>query len=237
MRLYELTGSTDLKGIGIYSGRFQPPHKGHASVFDYVSKNNAYSFIATSDKTDPVKSPFSFKEKQRIMTKMLGIPEAAIVQVKNPYIAFEITNKFDLDKHYVVFYVSQKDMDENPRFSFPESGPALKKNGEPAYLQKWDGNPKPASQHGYIAVAPTASFDVLGKPMQSATEIRELFRTGSEDDKKQAFVDLYGKFDEEIYNLFIQKLGTNVEEDADNKNAEMYRRWGKQGKFIYSGSG
>ena len=49
----------------IYPGRFQPFHKGHYAVYEFLTgkfgRNNVY--IATSNKTDGAKSPFTFSEK------------------------------------------------------------------------------------------------------------------------------------------------------------------------------
>ena len=61
--------------VVVYSGRFQPFHKGHYATYQHLvkkfGKDNVY--IGTSDKTDNQKSPFNFKEKKTIMTKMFGI--------------------------------------------------------------------------------------------------------------------------------------------------------------------
>jgi cytidyltransferase-like protein len=56
--------------IVVYSGRFQPFHKGHFATYQNLikkfGKDNVY--IATSNKTDNQKSPFDFREKKTIMT-------------------------------------------------------------------------------------------------------------------------------------------------------------------------
>ena len=39
-------------------------------------------------------------------------------KLKVPYVATEITDRFDPDKTIIV-YVSEKDMAEDPRFNFP----------------------------------------------------------------------------------------------------------------------
>ena len=194
-----------LTGIGIYPGRFQPFHKGHKSVYEFVKGKHRHAFIATSDKTDNIKSPFDFNDKKTIMTQLLGIPDNDIVLSRSPYRAEEILDKFDPEKHYVVFYISQKDMDDDPRFRFPANGPSLKKSGEPAYMQKWDGNPKPFSQHSYIDIAPTLDFKVAGKNVRSATEIRAML-AADESVARAAFEDLYGKFDPEIFSMVRQRL-------------------------------
>jgi cytidyltransferase-like protein len=207
-KLLQEDTSTNLTGIGLYPGRFQPFHKGHKSVYEYVKSNFKHAFIVTSDKTDNKKSPFNFQDKKRIITQLMNIPSSDLVQVRNPYQALEVVSKFDQDTHYAVFHVSQKDMDEDPRFQFPSDGLAMKKNGEPAYLQKWNGNPKPLSQHAYIGVAPTLDFKIAGKPVRSASEIRAMLSGENQDLARRAFVDLYGTFDQEIFDMMVSKIDT-----------------------------
>jgi len=80
--------------VAIYPGRFHPFHKGHASVYTYLRNKFDTVFIATSDKVDPPKSPFSFAEKRQMMIAA-GVPASAIVQTKNPYQAQEILQAYD----------------------------------------------------------------------------------------------------------------------------------------------
>ena len=55
--------------VAIYPGRFQPMGKHHAQTFKWLQnkfgKNN--SFVVTSYKTAPGKSPFNFIEKKSII--------------------------------------------------------------------------------------------------------------------------------------------------------------------------
>ena len=57
--------------IAIYPGRFQPMGKHHAQVYDWLAKQfgKANTYIATSDKVDPPRSPFNFQEKKSIILK------------------------------------------------------------------------------------------------------------------------------------------------------------------------
>ena len=84
------------KVVVVYSGRFQPFHRGHYATYEHLvkkfGKDNVY--VATSNVTDSKKSPFGFKEKKAIMQKMFGIPSNKIVQIKNPYAPEEIPNIF-----------------------------------------------------------------------------------------------------------------------------------------------
>ena len=197
-----------MRTIVIYPGRYQPPHKGHKSSYDYLTKkfgeNNV--FVATSDVVAPMTSPFSYPDKVEMLTK-LGIPASHIVQVRNPYQAQEITRDIpNPEDTALVFAVPEKDMtDEKPRFTF-----GVKKNGEPSYMQPYPENGKklqPLTKHGYVMVTPTTTFKVKGKNANSATAIRKLYIDGNDNDRKQIIHDLYGVDDSAIKDIFDKKLG------------------------------
>ena len=179
----------------IYPGRFHPFHKGHASVYNTLVKQFGAGkvFIATSDKVAPPKSPFSFEEKKQMML-LTGIPASAIVQTKNPYQALEVVEKYDPKNTILMFAVSEKDMAEDPRFSFK-----VKKDGSPSYFQPAGKNMLPLEKHGYIITVPTLSFKVLGQPMKSATEFRSNFASADEDTQQKMLADLFGKYDADIH--------------------------------------
>jgi len=190
----------DGKLIIIYSGRFQPAHKGHAAAYNALVQEypDADVWVATSNvvKED---SPFNFQERKFLLEKA-GIPGNRIVQVLSTYAAKEITSKYNDLKDYLIYVVSQKDAD---RFSYKP-----KKDGTMPYLQKLEDADQllPMGEKGYVKVGETFPFKVLGKTVTGATQIRDMYKHVSEQEKKQIIVDLYGKFDPEIYNLFNSKL-------------------------------
>jgi nicotinamide mononucleotide adenylyltransferase len=69
--LFEDTHNT----LVVYPGRFQPFHKGHKAVYDQLVKQYGRDsvFIATSNKVEQPKSPFSFSDKVQFMT-LTGVP-------------------------------------------------------------------------------------------------------------------------------------------------------------------
>jgi len=81
--------------VVVYPGRFQPFHNSHKETYDNIVKKFGKDnlFIATSNKVELPKSPFNFKEKKKIITKMFNIPSNRIVQVKNPFSPVEILTK------------------------------------------------------------------------------------------------------------------------------------------------
>lgn len=190
----------DGKLIVVYSGRFQPAHRGHAQVYRSLVEQypGADVYVATTNKVDE-KSPFNFQERKFTLEKA-GVPSDKIVQVVSPYVAKEITLKYNDTKDRLIYAVSEKDVD---RFSYKP-----KKDGSPSYFQKLQDTEEmlPMGEKGYIAIAPVFPFKVLGKNITSATQVRDMYKHVSEPERKQIIIDLYGKFDKDIYNLFNKKL-------------------------------
>ena len=188
--------------VVIYPGRFHPFHKGHKSVYDTLVKRFGKDrvYIATSNKIDPPKSPFTFDEK-RAMMALTGVDPSRVVQTKNPYQATEITDNFDPQNTTALFAVSDKDMAEDPRFSFKP-----KKDGSPSYYQPAQKDMRPMSEHGYIITVPTLQFNVLGKPMRSASEFRANSAVADSETQKAMITDLFGRYDPKIHNTMTQKI-------------------------------
>ena len=185
--------------IAIYAGRFQPFHRGHYSVYQKLAKkfgkDNVY--IATSDKIDPEKSPFDFKEKQTIMHRMFGIPDKQIVQTKKPYSPEEILSKYDPQTTSFVSVVSEKDAE---RLSNGAYFSKLDKVGKANKLKGY-------KDQGYYMVAPEYKLNVNGHNI-SGTTIRTALRdpSRSDEDRRKLFKMLYGKVDDSIYGLVTKKL-------------------------------
>lgn len=215
MRLFDLFENENTNVVVIYPGRFHPFHVGHGKVFQYLKQQykGAKVYIASSGKTDAHKSPFEFNEKKKMMM-LAGVDPNAIVQTRIPYVASEITDKFDPDNTIVVYAVSEKDMSEDARFDFPQNGLKLKKNGDPAHVQKWEGaaNAKPLRQHSYIVTVPTFTFKIRGEPVNSATQIRNMIAKADERELVQILQDLYGRSDipNDIVEMFKRKLGSTT---------------------------
>ena len=196
------------KTIAIFSGRFQPFHAGHYSIYEGLvnkfGKDNVY--IASSNAQDAVKSPFPFKDKKQIMTTMFGIPKNRVVQVKNTYAPTEILDKFPPDTKYVTA-VSQKDAER------------LAKGGK--YFKNFDqvapNKRKGYGEEGYYIVAPEMQLNVNGKNI-SGTQLRATFGSDmmSIPEKKKIFTQVYPKFDKDIFAKIV----------ATTKRAEKAKEMG-----------
>jgi len=195
-----VTQPTEQKTVAIFPGRFQPFHAGHYSIYRALvkkfGKDNVY--IGTSDKTDPIKSPFGFKQKKNIMTKMFDIPEDKVVQVKNPYAPKEITDTLP-DNTVFVTAVSQKDSERlagSKYFSQYDD-----KKSKSGYKEK-----------GYFIVAPEMQLQLQGKNI-SGTQVRALMGDPKITDraKQEIFTMIYGKFNPEVFKQIV-KTTTDSEE-------------------------
>ena len=175
------------KVVVVYSGRFQPFHKGHYATYDHLvkkfGKDNVY--IGTSNTTDSKKSPFNFKEKKVIMTTMFGIPSNKIVNIRNPYAPEEILNKFDSDTTGFITVVGEKD-------SLRLSGKYFK-----AYKGKVDTG---YLDRGYVYAAPAQPNPISG------TDVRYWLSAGNAADRKKGFIKAYPKFDDQVFKLITLKL-------------------------------
>lgn len=197
------------KTFVIYPGRFHPWHKGHKGVFDYLSSKYGGKdvYITTTDVVELPKSPFSFDEKVKMMT-LTGVPLNKIIKVKNNYNLQSLVGQIpiDINRDSIIFAVSEKDMAEDPRFSR-----FTKKDGSPAYLQPIPKNLdklQPAITHGYIDTVPTTDFTVLGKPARSASELRSQYAKLNPQQRKSFITDLFGKYDDGVYNIMNNKLAS-----------------------------
>lgn len=191
------------KTVVVYGGRFQPPHIGHMKAWKWLKQKFGNAYIATSDKVEPPRSPFNFTEK-KAMLMHAGVPSNSIVQVKSPYRADEIVQKLDADNTVLLFAISEKDMEEDPRFAFKP-----KKDGSPGYFQSYKKNIndlQPLSQHAYIVTVPTFEFKVLDEPMKSATEFRANFAQADDSTQAKMIQDLYGNYSDKIHNLMREKI-------------------------------
>lgn len=197
----------------IYPGRFQPFHKGHHAVYEYLTgkfgRNNVY--IATSNKTDNIKSPFTFAEKAYFM-QLTGVPADRIVQATQPYQIQNVLQSGNITvpdpaNTVVIFAVSEKDMAEDPRFSF-----APKKDGSTPYFQPLKDIKQTESmdQHGYIMTVPTFDFNVLDQPMRSGTELRKMYAEADRPQRQAIIKDLFGRYTGEAEQVMNSKLSPEV---------------------------
>ena len=199
--------------VAILPGRFHPFHKGHASMYNALvsryGRDNVW--IATSNKVELPKSPFTFSEKLQMM-QLAGIPADRVIETKNPYAVPELTQHFNPASTVLIFAVSKKDMDEDPRFSFKP-----KKDGSAGYLQPLPPTVADADSmdtHGYITTVPTLDFTVLAAPMRSATQVRADYAQADDEKRKAIIKDLFGGYNNEVKAIMDNKLASGPVTEA-----------------------
>lgn len=211
-----------MRNICVYAGRFHPWHVGHKFVYDYLVGRFGVSnvYITCTNVTDPVKSPFTFDERKKMMV-LTGVPEKQIINVKSQYNALDLEARVSQIKptETVLFFaISQKDMSDNPRF-----GSFTKKDGSASYILP---EPKDSStienmtKHAYLTVVPTKSFTLLGKKVLSATQIREMFSKLMSNEYEEFMTDLFGKYDVSVLNILkarLQKMMENIMKKSNLK--------------------
>jgi hypothetical protein len=196
-----------MRTIAVYPGRFHVFHRGHQAVYDHLVKQYGAEnvYIATSAKQDAkTDSPFSYDDKIKMMTKM-GVPVGRIVKVTNTYKKDETAKDLGLDpsQDRLIYALGAKDAS---RFTY---GPDT-----PLQLLSQTKKMAPVSKHAYVETVPTATFNVMGQPVQSASEIRKMYVAGNDNTRNQIITDLYGEVDAELRNIFDQRLGVNAPQEG-----------------------
>ena len=186
--------------IAIYPGRFQPMGRHHKTAYDWLVKQfgEKNTYIVTSDKTDPQRSPFNFQEKKKIINKY-GIKN--VVKVVSPYNPQELLKKFDPQKTVIVYMIGKKDAGRLSGYKR-----LMKYNKTTAISYKDLNNP-----YAYYLYAPHISFDIPSFGEMSGTNIRKaLGDQGAKlSELKSRFEDIMGWFDADLFNMIIKKMNTN----------------------------
>lgn len=190
MNLIEVDKPIVKKTVVVYAGRFQPFHKGHYDAYQrLVSKFGADNvYIGTSNDQSGPKSPFGFKEKKEIATKMFGIPSGKFIQIRNPYQPVEILKKFDGKTTAYIAAVGEKD--------------ATRLQGK--YFKQYKGK----SGYGYDEIGYTYPIPAEANPI-SGTDVRNNLGSGDMEKAKKFFLKAYPKFDKEIFKMITGKLNEN----------------------------
>ena len=204
-----------MKQVVVMPGGFHPFHAGHAAL--YQSARQAFPsadvYVAATNDTSTRPFPFAIKEK---LAKLAGVEPGHFIQVKSPFQALEITQKFNPEDTQLIFVRSEKDATKPPQPG------GVKKNGEPSYLQPYNKNSTaPMSQQGYMAYLPTVEF---GPGMTSATEIRTAWPKLNQKRRTSLVMSLYPKTQSNpklaanVVNMLDTAIGTEtVDEDLSRR--------------------
>jgi len=170
-----------MKQLVIMPGGFHPFHAGHAALYQSAVQAfpGADVYVAATNDTSTRPFPFAIKEK---LAKLAGVAPNHFIQVKSPFRAEEIVNRFDPNDTQLIFVRSEKDANKPPQ------GGGTKKDGSLSYLQPLGNDAQPLTKHAYMAYLPTVEF---GPGMTSATEIRAAWPNLNEKRKTALVMSLY----------------------------------------------
>lgn len=179
-----------MKKLVTYSGRFQPFGPHHYSAYKYLCERFGADFvwITTSNKIQYPESPFSFIEKQQIITAMFDISVSRVVQVKNPYDPAEIVIPEKQGDNAFITALSQKDanrLDNSKYFKTYQEGTRIES----------------MDKKGYIIVIPEFKHndeEISGTILRKGFAFKRF--------KRKFFKEIYGGHNPEILKLITQRL-------------------------------
>ena len=208
--------------IVVMPGGFHPFHAGHLALYNSARRAfpDADVYVAATNDTSTRPFPFAIKEK---LAQLAGVESGHFVQVKSPFKAKEITDRFNPEKDVLIFVRSEKDTDQPPRAG------GVKKDGSPKYLQPLLGAKKlePFDRHAYMAYLPTVEF---GPGMTSGSEIRNAWPKLNERRKTALVMSLYPrtqvdpKLAANVVKMLDTAIGTEVTETRQEpQDPELHR--------------
>jgi nicotinamide mononucleotide adenylyltransferase len=186
--------------IAVYSGRFQPFHKGHYQIYKkLVEKFGADNvFIAASKGNGDFFDLLDFNDKKSLISSVFSINDSKIQDVENPYIPKELLEQFDPATTAFITVVSD------------EAIPVL---AHSKYFHRFvDGLPlEPFKRAGYFLPTPQILAQI-GERKLTEGQIMRLF--GSEkldiNAKRQFFDKIFGK----VNDTALEMLSTRAREGA-----------------------
>jgi len=178
-----------MKKVVIMPGGYHPFHTGHYELYKSAKKAFPDADVPVAASADTKTRPFPFEVKEKL-ARLAGVESGEFVQVKSPFQAKEITDKYDPERDVVIFVRSEKDKGESPKPG------GTKKDGSPSYFQPYTGkNLKPFGEHAYMAYLPTIEF---GPGIKSASEIRDSWPNLNKKQKLAMIMSLYPKTQKDI---------------------------------------
>lgn len=224
--------------IAIYPGRFHGFHAGHLDSFKQLQKKfgkeNTYIGLSEKYEAGSDKWPFPAEDRKELL-KAMGVDADKILIVKNPNVKTEYIKQLGLHEDSTLFVVgvSEKDMDEDPRFKFGKT-----KAGKETHFQPYSDNIEqdddhPVKDHSFIFTTKTIPFN----GMKGASEIRQKYKEPIDDKERLDLLKKIGYKDADlaaVKEIFDRNLlkGTEVKEhlrkmiksliNEDQKAAELH---------------
>lgn len=200
-----------LRPVVIYGGKFQPFHSGHYEIYEKLVDEfgNDNVFICTTDinksklkqKSYSENHIFTFDEKVKIMEIMFNIPAKQIIKAsRTPYLPSWKEIPVEGSNYVYITVCGMKDKDRfnrlgNENMVFEQYEPGMQ-------LQS-------CLDHKYYYIVENEKINL------SATEVRNYFREHNEQEKIEFFKDIYGKFNQEIFDLVNNRINRIFESSND----------------------
>ena len=199
-----------MKKIVVLPGGYHPYHAGHYSLFKAAEEKfpDADVYLAATNDTKTRPFPFEIKKK---LAQLAGVNPDQFVQVKSPFKAEEITQKYNPEQDVLIFVRSEKDRDEQPKPG------GTKKDGSPSYFQPYDpDNLESFNKHAYMEYLPTIEF---GPGIKSATEIRNAWPNLNERQKLAMVMSLYPRTQQnkKLADVAVKMLDAGIIGDQVNE--------------------
>jgi hypothetical protein len=199
-----------MKKIVVLPGGYHPYHAGHYSLYKAAQEKfpDADIYLAATNDTKTRPFPFEIKKK---LAQLAGVNPNQFVQVKSPFKAEEITQKYDPESDVLIFVRSEKDRTEQPKPG------GTKKDGSPSYFQPYDpNNLESFNKHAYIEYLPTIEF---GPGITSASEIRNAWPNLNERQKLAMVMSLYPRTQQnkKLADVAVKMLDAGIIGDQINE--------------------
>ena len=204
-----------MKTIGIYIGRFQPPHRGNYNIYKKLKQiTGSETYIATDDVVEFPDNPLSLGEKEQIFVRH-GIPANKVVKVVNIFKPDEIIDRNNPDTTNVIIAVNQRyETKFLARKGKDETGKEiwLDTTGKPSYYQPYKGNEdniNPSKTNVYILFF---KVEIDGRSI-SGENIRHGLTSPhyTDEARRKFFLWAFGWYDVGLYQLITERFKTSKE--------------------------
>lgn len=212
-----------MKKLIIMPAGAHPFHPGHLALYNAAKQAfpDGEVYVAATNDTTTRPFPFAIKEK---LAKLAGVEAGHFVEVKSPFRANEIVEKYNPEDTILIFVRSEKD-----RQSQPMPG-GNKKDGSPSYLQPYSKKLEPLTKHAYMAYLPTIKF---AGGFTSASQIRAKWPKLDDSAKHKLVNQLYPKTqgNDKLTLVTIKMLDKAIGSALD-ENKIFYKKLHTQAELI-----
>lgn len=198
-----------MKTIGIYTGQFQPPHKGHLEAYKKLRKvAGPDTFVVTTDYDPTLEAALHFGDKEQVLVRH-GVDASHIRKVRDLNNPSEVLDNFDPETTIVIYALPMKEAQR-------------RLTAAPDYykLVSAGGQKFPFGKAAYIL--PINDDLVYKNRTYTSKNIREALGSHrfTNKDKQNWFKHFFGWFDLGLFELLKNKY-ENAHSAADGVEQEI----------------